>query len=128
MTDEQKRDFGRRLQRLLDQKGMIQSNLARLVFGTRTTLQGYTVPRGRDRISNYCAGKTWPRPHIMKKIADGLGVQIIDLAPTYGAPADKEPEWSVTKVNGQDKVFLRINKLLPELVAVEIARLLMEGA
>ena len=124
MSDEvQRRAFGRRLRDLLLQKGMSQSDLARLIWGTTITPQGHTVAKNRDRIAVYIAAKAWPSPVNMKKIADALGVEVADLAPGFGVEAGP-PEWAFIKMEGQDKVLLRINKLVAEQTALEIVRLI----
>jgi transcriptional regulator with XRE-family HTH domain len=121
-------NFGRRLQQILDQKGMNYSDLARLVWGKTTTKSGYEVAKNRDRISVYIAGKAFPDPRNLKKIADTLGVEIADLAPEHVGDAmidQQNPTYSITKVQGEsDQVFLRVNKLVPEQVAAKIMFLL----
>ena len=123
-----RQDFGRRLQQLLDQKGMNYSDLARAVWGKTTTKSGYEVAKNRDRISVYVAGKAFPDPRNLKKIADTLGVEIADIAPEHVGDAmidQQNPTYSITKVQGEsDKVFLRVNKLVPEQVAAKIMFLL----
>jgi transcriptional regulator with XRE-family HTH domain len=122
-------NFGRRLQQLLDQKGMNYSDLARKVWGKTTTRSGYEVAKNRDRISVYIAGKAFPDPRNLKKIADQLGVSVADLAPEQVGDRMIEqpnPTYSITKVQGgdTDKVFLRVNKVVPEAVAAKIMFLL----
>ena len=120
--------FGRRLQQLLDQKGWNYSDLARAVWGKTTTKGGYEVAKNRDRISVYVAGKAVPDPRNLKKIADVLGVEVAEIAPERFGDAMIEqpnPSYSITKVQGEsDKVFLRVNKLVPETVAAKIMFLL----
>jgi transcriptional regulator with XRE-family HTH domain len=123
-----RQDFGRRLQQILDQKGMNYSDLARAVWGKTTTKSGYEVAKNRDRISVYVSGKAFPDPRNLKKIADTLGVEIADIAPEHVGDAmidQQNPTYSITKVQGEsDKVFLRVNKLVPEQVAAKIMFLL----
>src|ERR1700733_6919190 len=120
--------FGRRLQQLLDQKGWNYSDLARAVWGKTTTASGYEVAKNRDRISVYISGKAFPDPRNLKRIADTLGVEIADLAPEHIGDRmieQQNPAYSITKVQGEsDKVFLRVNKLVPEQVASQILVLL----
>ena len=110
--------FGRRLQQLLDQKGWNYSDLARAVWGKTTTASGYEVAKNRDRISVYVAGKAVPDPRNLKKIADAFGVEVADIAPERVGNSMIEqpnPAYSITKVQGEtDKVFLRVNKIVPE--------------
>ena len=120
--------FGQRLQQLLDQKGWNYSDLARAVWGHAETKSGYKVAKNRDRISVYVAGKAFPDPRNLKKIADQLGVEVAELAPEHFGAAMIEqanPAYSITKVQGEDnKVFLRVNKIVPETVAANIMFLL----
>jgi transcriptional regulator with XRE-family HTH domain len=124
-------NFGRRLRQLLDQKGMNYSDLARAVWGKTTVKGGYEVAKNRDRISVYVAGKAFPDPRNLKKIADTLGVSIADLAPERVGDAmleQQNPTYSFTKVqDGSDMVFLRVNKLVPEAKAVKIIALLVDS-
>jgi transcriptional regulator with XRE-family HTH domain len=120
--------FGQRLQQLLDKKGMNYSDLAREVWGSTETKTGYKVAKNRDRISVYIAGKAFPDPRNLKKIADKLGVEVSELAPEHFGDAmieQSNPAYSITKVQGEgDKVFLRVNKVVPEQVAAKIMFLL----
>lgn len=127
-TEIGQQNFGRRLRQLLDQKGWNYSDLAREVWGKTVTKGGYEVAKNRDRISVYVSGKAFPDPRNLKKIADKLGVEVADLAPEHVGDTMIEqanPAYSITKVQGEDnKVFLRVNKLVPEAVAAKIMFLL----
>jgi transcriptional regulator with XRE-family HTH domain len=120
--------FGQRLQQLLDAKGWNYSDLAREVWGKTTTKSGYEVAKNRDRISVYVSGKAFPDPRNLKKIADKLGIEVSELAPEHFGNAmieQSNPAYSITKVQGEDnKVFLRVNKIVPEAVAAKIMFLL----
>ena len=128
MTEEDRKAFGRRLRLLLEQKGMSQSDLARLIWGTTTTRQGHTVAKNRDRIAVWIKGTAFPTQGNLKKVAAAIGVEIADLAPEYLSDAigkQSHPLYSVTKSQGDgDKVFLRVNKLVPETIAAQIIALL----
>src|SRR3546814_10078660 len=65
-----KQEFGRRLYQLMLAKNWSQADLAR-----RAEL-------GRDSISTYINGKTFPDPLSRKKLADALGVSEIGRAPS----------------------------------------------
>ena len=56
-----------------------QSDLARKMWGSTTNKRGHSVARNRDRISQYCAGVSYPGPEIMQKLADALGVSVATL-------------------------------------------------
>jgi transcriptional regulator with XRE-family HTH domain len=73
--------FGQRLQQVLDQRDMTQSDLARVVWGKITLKNGYEGARNRDRISKYLRGLETPERSTVKKIAKALGVRASELAP-----------------------------------------------
>ena len=123
MTPEAKLAFGRRLQQLLDQKGWNCSDLARKIWGTITTKAGYVVARNRDRVSVYVRGKAFPSPQILQKIATVLGVTVAELAPEFGA--NDPPEWSFTKIRGQNMVLVQINQRMDERLAAQIRALVL---
>ncbi|MGH8561273.1 MAG: helix-turn-helix domain-containing protein, partial [Nevskiales bacterium] len=62
-------EFGRRLLNLCLQKGWNQSDLAR------------ASELGRDAISTYVRGRSFPDPKNLRKLADALGVAMDDLLP-----------------------------------------------
>lgn len=126
---QQSRDFARRLYERMVDKGMNQAALARAVWGTQTDRRGYTVPRNRDRISSYLAGRGMPDPVNLKKIADILGTQPEDLAPdTLGTPAERaNPELAITAIAGHaDKVMFKVSKLLPLEIVSKIVTMIAE--
>lgn len=123
-------NFARRLHKLMLDKSMSQSDLARKVWGGTTDKRGYDVARNRDRISVYLRGQSYPDPVNMQKIADALGVPVEELAPDAVASAveRENPEVAMTAIAGHhDKVFLRVNKLVPMTLAAKIISLLSEN-
>jgi transcriptional regulator with XRE-family HTH domain len=83
LQDLKTQEFSRRLKELMDQKGLRhQSELAMLAFGpTVDPSTGYTVAKGRDRISSYLKGRQFPEEKNLKAIAKALDVRISDLVP-----------------------------------------------
>lgn len=73
------KDFADNLARLMQAKGMKQSDLAREVWGTTKDKRGYEVARNRDRISAYLAGAGIPETDNLNKIAAALGCTAEDL-------------------------------------------------
>jgi transcriptional regulator with XRE-family HTH domain len=73
------KDFADNLARLMQAKGMKQSDLAREVWGTAKDKRGYEVARNRDRISAYLAGAGIPETDNLNKIAAALGCTTEDL-------------------------------------------------
>jgi transcriptional regulator with XRE-family HTH domain len=119
--------FARRLNELLIQKDMTQADLARTAFGTHTNKKtGYTEATGRDRISAYLAGRTYPEPRTLQKLADALNVKVDDLAPdALAATVDRDnPNFSMNAVAGYgSKTHLVVDLLLPIGVAAQVAAL-----
>lgn len=126
-------DFARRLHKLMIERGMSQSELARAVWGEierkdhrgNIVLKGdgepQMVARNRDRISVYLSGKGFPDQKNLAAIAKALRTTPEELAPDLvGAAVEREsPEQSMTAIAGHpEKVLLRINKLLPLDVAL----------
>ena len=119
--------FARRLDQLIQAKGWSPSDFAREVWGSTTDKRGYSVAKGRDRISVYLKGKSYPDRKNLKLMADALGVKPEYLAPDLaGAPVEREnPEIAMTAINGHhDKVLLRVNKLVPLELASQVISLL----
>jgi transcriptional regulator with XRE-family HTH domain len=123
--------FARRLHQKMTEKGLGNSDLARIIWGEmdvkdHKTGNVYKAAKNRDRIGVYLAGKGYPEPATMQKIADALGVTKEWLAPELTAAAiDRErPEFAMAMVAGHlDKVHVQINALLPLAAAAEITRI-----
>lgn len=121
--------FARKLHEAITAKGMSPSDLAAEVWGRTTDTRGYSVAKGRDRISVYLQGKSVPDPKNLAKIAEVLGMKVEDLAPDITASTvEKEnPEIAMTMVAGHaDKVYLRVNKLVPLALAAQIIQMLSD--
>ena len=127
-------DFARRLHKIIADRGMSPSDLARKVWGSIEQIDSKTgkvvnAARNRDRVSVYLSGRGFPDPKNLAKIAKALNVEPIDLAPDIAAAAiEREvPEMNMTMIAGHDdKALLRINKLMPVDVAIEVMRLIRE--
>jgi hypothetical protein len=77
----------------------------------------------------YLAARGFPDPKNLAKIAKALGTTPEELAPDIAAATiEREvPEMNMTVVAGHDdKALLRINKLMPVDVAIEVMRLIRE--
>ncbi len=71
--------FARNLNRLAEQRGITQSDIAA------------TIPCSASTASDWFAGNKYPRPDKMQKIADLLGVYISDLTTDTTLPANAIP-------------------------------------
>ncbi len=122
--------FGDRLYRILLDRNMSQTDLARLVFNeSRYDKRGYEVVVGKDAISQYINGKATPTPKRLKRIADALKVPVDELAPELLA-STRPGAASAIKIEAIaghiDKVLLQIRRIVPLETAVRIAGVLSE--
>ncbi len=112
-----KAEFAKRLYSLMMKKNWNQSDLAR------------ASGLGRDSISQYIRANNIPSPLNLKKMADALGVEPVELYPNYEAAAIEEetPALSFRQMPGDDEyMWVRINKKLPKAVATQIMVLMNE--
>lgn len=86
------KDFAKRLETLMIEKGMSQSDVARKIWGEYTDKNGSVVGRGRDRISAYLAGARLPDPVNLKKLAEALDCDVRKLLDRWpGRPLRRRP-------------------------------------
>jgi transcriptional regulator with XRE-family HTH domain len=118
-----KQEFGRRLQKLLLDRNWNQSDLARAVQDAT----GETI--GRDAISTYITGRSYPTPKSQKLLSEALGIPVPELFPNaiMNAMDDEHPAFEMRAAAGQPgKAWVRVNRLMSFSTAAEIARLLNE--
>lgn len=110
-------EFAKRLYSLMMAKNWNQSDLAR------------QANLGRDSVSQYIRANNTPSPRNLKKLADALGVEPVELYPNYEAAAVEEemPALSFRQMPGDEEhMWVRINKKVPKAVAAKIMLLLNE--
>lgn len=99
-----KQEFGRRLLALLLDKGWNQSDLAR------------KAGIGRDAVSTYIRGRSFPDPKNLRKLADALGTEMETVLPNATAKAmasDDAPMLEIKQASGHpDKVWMRVNRMV----------------
>lgn len=119
-------EFARKLYQALQARGWTQSDLARAAFGTTKDPRGYTVAKGRDRISVYLRGQSVPDPRNLEKIARALGTTPEELAPDLHADTinREHPELAIRQAAGQDRVHLIVNQIVPLSVASKVVAIL----
>jgi hypothetical protein len=71
--------FRDNLTKAMAAKHMSASDVARAVWGSKTNAQGRMVARNRDRMTQYLAGKGYPRPETVTKLAEVLDLDPRDL-------------------------------------------------
>jgi transcriptional regulator with XRE-family HTH domain len=115
-----KQEFGRRLQAFMLEKGWNQSDLAR------------AAKVGRDAISTYIRGVSFPEPKNLRKLAKALAVESEQLLPNQTIRAlesDTSPMLEIKQAHGHpDQVWLRVNRLVTFEQAGQIFALLKEPA
>jgi transcriptional regulator with XRE-family HTH domain len=119
--------LARRLDALMQEKELTQSDLARLAFGEyKDPKTGYMVAYKRDRVSAYLNGRQFPDTDNLKAIAKALDVTPEELAPelTAQAVARYEPEFYVQEVPEFDQVLFKMEKLVHTDTAYKIIALL----
>lgn len=127
-SDAAKREFGRKLYRLMIDKGWNQSDLARAA--AKHTSDGKF---GRDNVSGYIRGLRLPGATHLSALTRALGVTAEDLVGPprpFGAagtpPADiHNPEFDMKSLS-DGMVWLRINQAVSWDVARKIMDLLKE--
>lgn len=114
-----KQEFGRRLNKLMLDRGWNQSDLAR------------AAGLGRDAISTYIRGRSFPEPKSLRKLADSLGAKTEDLLPNTVAAAmdaDTAPMLEIKQAAGHpDHVWVRVNRLVTLEQAARIFDIIREG-
>ncbi len=124
-TDAVRMEFARRLQRAMIEKGWTQSELAR-----RAAAHAPGRRMIRDNISKYIRGRVLPGPLHLQALCKALGMKPEELLPTRGTQAGGGPATpSLDLRDLQDgTAWLRVNQAVPMSVALEIARLLLQGS
>lgn len=111
-----KQEFGRRLYALMMERRWTQSELAR------------AAKLGRDAVSTYIRGRSFPEPKNLQKLADALGVKREDLLPNTAMRAmenDVAPMLEIRQAQGHpDKVWLRVNQMVTLDQAAQIFQVL----
>lgn len=108
-TESRRIEFGRRLNDLLIDRGLTQSDLARRMIPYLPRKDAAGGPP-KASVSAYISGKRVPGPHYLNAICKVLGVQASDIFPGGGLSTveDPNPPLDVKSVGG-DQVWLRIN-------------------
>ncbi len=114
-----KQEFGRRLLDQLRLKGWNQSQLGRY------------AGIGRDNISQYIRGRSFPSPANLEKLASALSVPAEELLPNNlerTTAQVENPETEYRSIPGDpDNVWLRINRRVPRAIAIKILTPLDNG-
>lgn len=128
--DDDLANFARRLNTLLREKDFTQSEVATRMWGSTVDSKGAKVAKGRDRLSVWCSGKSYPSAENLKLLAEKLGVTVGELAPReeIREAAAAPPEVSMVRSAAYPgKTLLQITKLVPHSIARKIDELLEQA-
>jgi transcriptional regulator with XRE-family HTH domain len=121
-----KQEFGRRLAAILVERHMSQSDLVRAINAKFPNLN----PRfGRDAISTYVNGRSFPTPKSLGLICETLGLTRDQILPnaTMQAMNDEHPAFEMRAAVGHPgKAWVRVNRLMRFETAATIAKLINE--
>lgn len=111
-----KAEFAKRLYHRMVQRGWNQSDLAR-----QAALHTPDKKFGRDNVSNYIRGKSFPRGDHLRALCLALNVSPEELVPPRTTPSagDATPPLDARDM-GDGTVFIRLNKRLPWEKALKI--------
>lgn len=112
-----KQEFGRRVYRLMTERGWHQSELARQAQLTR------------DAVSTYVNGRSLPDPRNAQKLADAFGMTVEQLLPNLVEQSiDRDPPAMELKVSALNPnvAWLRLNRLVETENAMKIMSILRE--
>ncbi len=122
--------FGARLYAELEKRGWSQSELARRAFPNekkKVDNRGYDVTPKRDIISAWVRGKAMPNPQNLQAICKAMNLEPSELAPDITARTVANEIHSLAIQMAQDqpgKCYLRVNRLVPLKIALQIADIL----
>ena len=113
-----KQEFGRRLHALLVHKGWNQSELAR------------RAGIGRDAVSTYVRGRSFPEPHTLKALARALDTEPGALLPNAvadGIVREPNPALEIRQASGHvGHCWVRLNRLVTTDQAMRLMQILAE--
>lgn len=113
-----KAEFGRRLHQMIVERGWTQSELAR------------RAGVGRDQISTYVRGRSFPEPTSLQKLSKALSVpteQILPNAAIDGIERDPAPAIQIQQSSANpDQVWVQVNQLVTSDQALRIMQILYE--
>ena len=125
---EQLAEFARNLQAFRKDRGWTQSDLAREVWGETTESRtGKRVAKNRDMISRWESGNSCPSEIKLREVCDATGWAYEKLAPSMMA-SKLETEQARVQLREvvQGQTHIKINALVPSLIAAKINMLLQQ--
>ena len=121
--------FAARLHKIMMDRGLTDSDLAKLIWGTRIDpATNYEVARNRDRVGVYLAGTGKPNRKTLKLMADKLNLPVTELMPEIEEKIASLPGAvpnALTDLGG-GKCRLQVDKVLPTVLATKITLMIAE--
>jgi len=119
--------FSERLRQERENKGLSQSELARLVWGETVDKRGYTVAKNRDRVSAYEGNRAKPTDKNLTALANVLGIDEAELAPEIvSGRAFREPTPAIEMRTVEGGTFIKVNAKVSAEAALQIFALLQK--
>ena len=118
-ADAVRREFARRLQRAMDEKGWNQVELA--TRASQFMPEGKSI--GRDSMSYYIAAKSFPTSARLHALAKALGMKPEDLRPSRGVKQAGSPAVEVRETE-DGNAWLRVNQQVNWSTATKVLDLL----
>jgi transcriptional regulator with XRE-family HTH domain len=117
-------NFGKRLKQILAEKELTASDVAARIWDRERNAKGALVARGRDRLSVWINGKSFPDRENLAKLAKALDVPVSKLSPDAELQAANRatPEGSLvwSKDYPPGKTFLQLAQFVSLEAALEI--------
>jgi transcriptional regulator with XRE-family HTH domain len=119
-----KREFAKRLQQFMTDKGWNQSDLARAASKFMPDKKF-----NRDNVSLYVRAQQLPGPVRLRAMAKALGVEETKLIPPGAtASVDEDAPPLAMRPLGSGNVWLQINQAVPQDIALQIITLLGQAS
>jgi len=123
-----RKDFSRLLYRFMMAKNWNQSKLAMETFGDTEDGRGYKVAKGRDLVSKYLRGVTFPDNKTLVKLAKALGIEASELLPaSLKALIMRDDNVSMMQPLGNGLTRIAFNQITTNEAATKIYAILSEA-
>ena len=125
VMSKRKTAFGERLQRIMTERDLSQSDIARLIWGEINMPDGGA--KNRQVVSKYLAGDVSPRMSTKRKLAAALDVPLGELDPMSKALERPGSGLRLEFVNRKE-ARLEVNLVLPKALAQQVIAILEDYA
>jgi transcriptional regulator with XRE-family HTH domain len=119
--------FAERLERIMMERNLSRSDVARLIWGTMTDERGYTVARNRQVLGKYLSGEVEPRMSTKRRMAEVLSVPMAALDPSSD-PLDRPGSGIYVEPVDAVRSRIQVNMVAPNDVVRQVVVLLSRYA